>query len=460
MDTTYATLFSSTGKRTLFGYTNFFIIFQNLVTFGLLGWLSFGCESSTETASPPPNFVIIMADDLGYGDLDAYQTPHLDSLAKAGLKFTDFHSNGAVCTPTRAALLTGKYQQRVGMEGVIYVRGETRETGLDTTQVTFAELLRQAGYATGMVGKWHLGYHPEYNPVNQGFDFFRGYVSGNIDYHSHYDNAGIYDWWDGVDTIQEEGYVTDLLTQHANTFLEEHQQEPFCLYIAHEAPHWPYQGRNDPADRFPDTNFNALGSREDRRGAYQEMVEVMDESVGSVLSTLKRLNLSQNTLVFFCSDNGGVDSLGNNGFLRGHKTQLWEGGHRVPAIAYWPGMIDAGTTNATIVSVDILPTLLSLANSQLPKNFVTDGVDFSKLLTEGQTPETRTIFWRYRDQWAARQGDWKLLVQQDSTYLFNLAQDISEQHNLTATEPERVKSLMDTLQNWEAIMDQVLQKTQ
>ena len=436
------------------------------VVLWLLGSLLLACQSKTvvESTAPKPNFVIIMADDLGYGDLGSYghptyQTPNIDRMAANGLTFTDFHSNGAVCTPTRAALLTGKYQQMVSLEGVIYVRGDTRQTGLDTTEVTFAELLKAAGYQTGMVGKWHLGYRTEYNPVHQGFDFFRGYVSGNIDYHSHYDNAGIYDWWDGLDSVKEEGYVTDLITLHATDFIEANQKEPFCLYIAHEAPHWPYQGRNDPPDRFPDVEFEHLGSRQDRKGAYQEMVEVMDESVGSVLATLDSLNLSENTFVFFCSDNGGVDSLGSNGSLRGHKAQLWEGGQRVPAIAYWPGTIAVGETNATTLSMDVLPTLMSLSDSEMPDDFETTGLDISPLLLQQQPIPERTTFWRYRDQKVARKGDWKLLIQEDSTYLFNLAEDIEEQNNLANQHDEKVNELLDTLKGWEVTVDQFTQNT-
>jgi len=443
------------------------LCFVRSVAFCLLAAvLGSACEPAHNDQVEPtlPNLIVIMADDLGYGDLGSfghptYQTPNLDRMAANGLKFTDYHSNGAVCTPTRAALLTGKYQQMVGMEGVIYVRGETRQTGLDTTHLTLAELLKPQGYATGMVGKWHLGYRPEYNPVHQGFDFFRGYVSGNIDYHSHYDNAGIYDWWDGLDSVSETGYVTDLLSKHASEFIRQNQQTPFFLYVAHEAPHWPYQGRNDPADRFPDTDFAHLGSRQDRAGAYQEMVEVMDESVGAVLRTLDSLQLSENTLVFFCSDNGGVDSLGDNGVLRGHKAQLWEGGHRVPALAYWPGKINPGSTNSTVLSMDVLPTLLSLANAEMPAQFTTTGVDLSPVLFDNESLPQRTTFWRYRGQQAVRQGDWKLLLRQDSTYLFDLSQDISEQQNLVASQPDQVQELLDTLTQWKAMIDQVPQRT-
>ncbi|MGB3587852.1 MAG: sulfatase-like hydrolase/transferase [Tunicatimonas sp.] len=446
-------------------FPNIFPILRTLFSI-TVSLLYFACESDKDNSAEisPPNFVIIMADDLGYGDLGSYghpsyQTPNLDSMAANGLMFTDYHSNGAVCTPTRAALLTGKYQQMVGMEGVIYVRGETRQTGLDTANITLAKLLKSAGYATGVVGKWHLGYRPEYNPVHQGFDFFRGYVSGNIDYHSHYDNAGIYDWWDGLDSVSETGYVTDLISKHAVNFIEQNQQKPFCLYIAHEAPHWPYQGRNDPADRFPDTEFNSQGSRQDYQGAYQEMVEVMDESVGEVLNVLDSLQLSENTLVFFCSDNGAVDSLGNNGVLRGHKTQLWEGGHRVPAIAYWPGTISPGSTDATVLSMDVLPTLLSLANAESPINYTTTGTDFSAVWKDSSPLLERTTFWRYRGQQAVRQGDWKLLTRQDSTYLFNLEQDVAEQQNLATNHPEKVTELLDTLSQWEAMIDRTPQQT-
>lgn len=427
----------------------FYSFYQRLF---LLVLLVFCCRCNQ--TSQPPNFVIIMGDDLGYGDIGCYgndfiKTPHIDALATGGLKFTDFHANGPVCSPTRAAMLTGRYQQRSGLEGVIYVRGETRETGMEQEEFTFAEALKTAGYATGLFGKWHLGYKEEFNPVHQGFDVFHGYVSGNVDYHSHVDNAGIPDWWHNLAQMEEEGYVTDLITEHAVQFIEDHRDQPFCVYIAHEAPHWPYQGRSDQADRFPGVEFPSLGSRTDQRAAYKEMVEAMDDGVGQVVATLEALGLVENTFVFFCSDNGGVDSLGNNGNLRSHKGTLWEGGHRVPAIAYWPGRIEPGVSHQTVMSMDVFPTLTSLADISLPKNADLDGVDISPLLfNEGGLPD-RPLFWRYRHQKVVRESEWKLLVENGEKYLFNLEEDVGETNNLAATEPRRVNALEEKLSDWE-----------
>ncbi|MEA3476736.1 MAG: sulfatase-like hydrolase/transferase [Bacteroidota bacterium] len=197
-----------------------------------------------------PNIIIILADDYGYGDVGCYGskrflTPHLDALAAGGLRFTDFHSNGTVCSPTRAALLTGRYQQRTGINGVVTAAGH-RHTGLDLEETTFAEVLKSEGYVTALFGKWHLGYLPDYNPVRQGFDEFTGYVSGNVDYHAHLDQTGMEDWWKQDELNPECGYTTDLITDHGVDFIQRHSEKPFLLYIAHEAPHYPYQGRNDP----------------------------------------------------------------------------------------------------------------------------------------------------------------------------------------------------------------------
>ena len=411
----------------------------------------FGCQKNT-----PPNLVIIMADDLGYGDISSYgnqriNTPNIDRMASEGIKFTDYHSNGPVCTPTRAALLTGRYQQRAGLEGVIYVRGETRQVGLDTTEVTFAELLQKNGYATGIFGKWHLGYQKEYNPVFHGFDVFRGYVSGNIDYHSHYDNASIYDWWHNTDTVTEEGYVTDLITQHALEFLENNQNGHFCMYVAHEAPHYPYQGRTDPADRYPGEEFISQGNidPDEYPRAYKEMVEVMDEGIGKILDKLNNLGLTENTLVFFISDNGAV-KIGNNEPLRGDKGSLWEGGQRVPGIAYWPGTIEPGQSGATFLSMDIMPTILSISNTVVPEGHQLDGIDMSHILFNSEAnQEERDVFWRYRKHTAARSGDYKLLLTEDDTLLFNLQTDLAEQNDLAEKQPEIMSQLLNKLKAWE-----------
>ena len=226
-----------------------------------------------------------------------------------------------------------------------------------------------------MFGKWHLGYQPEYNPTKYGFDEFYGYLSGNVDYISHRDGINIYDWWHNTELSNDEGYVTDLITDKALKFMEKNKEQPFFLYLPHEAPHFPYQGRNDKADRLPGQDFEGHGSRKDKKQAYKEMVEIMDENIGRVFEKMKELNLEKNTFVLFCSDNGATKE-GSNGNLNGFKTSLWEGGHRVPAIAWYPSKIKSGKeTGSTVLSMDILPTLAAVANVSTEHNF--DGVDFS-----------------------------------------------------------------------------------
>ena len=407
------------------------------------------------------NIIMIMADDLGYGDIGCYgnttiKTPNLDTLAAGGMKFTDFHSNGAVCSPTRAALLTGRYQQRCGIEGVIYAKGSTRETGIALRETTFAEILKSTGYKTAVFGKWHLGYNVKFNPTKQGFDEFRGYVSGNVDYHSHIDGAGIEDWWKNDEKVPEEGYCTDLITQHAVRFIEENRNRQFCLYVPHESPHYPYQGRQDKADRVVGNPQPMLGSRENRAKAYKEMIEAMDDGVGEIIRTVKRLGLERMTFIFFCSDNGATGP-GSNAPLRGKKGTLWEGGHRVPAIAYYPGKIKPGTvTHETAMTMDIFPTMVAAAGTTIPEGLKFDGVNLFPILFEGKPLPDRTLFWRRRGQKAVRKGPWKLVItkakrkkKESAIELFNLKTDIGEQTNLKDIYPDKTRELTAELAKWE-----------
>ncbi len=347
-----------------------------------------GCSSAPpEPADKPLNFVVIMADDLGYGDLSTYGgpivVPNIDRMAAEGLKFTDFHSNGAVCSPTRAALMTGRYQQRAGIPVVVFAP-ENRPThidGLQEVEHTFAEMLRERGYSTGIFGKWHLGYYPRYNPTVQGFDEFKGYVSGNVDFFSHVDGAGRFDWWHNVEKSDEPGYVTSLINKHAVDFIERHRDRPFCLYVPHEAPHNPYQGPNDDPKGFRVAGgFSGQleQSAEEIKQKYREMVVEMDKGVGAILDTLERLDIAEDTLVFYISDNGATPN-GSNGSLRGFKASVWEGGHRVPGIAWRPGSIEPGTaTSQLAASMDIWPTIAELAGAALPSDRPLDGVDYSR----------------------------------------------------------------------------------
>ena len=401
-----------------------------------------------------PNIVLIVADDMGYGDCASYggrafATPRLDALAAQGLRFTDFHSNGAVCSPTRAALLTGRYQQRSGIEKVISAANH-RHVGLPLDEKTFADLLQKAGYATAAFGKWHLGYEPRFNPTRRGFDRFRGFVSGNIDYHSHIDQVGHEDWWADAGLQPEDGYTTDLVTAHGLRFIEEQREQPFCLYLAHECPHYPYQGPDDAAYRKPGEPGPAHGPRPDKAEAYKEMMQSMDAGIGRVADTLDRLGLSDNTLVFFFSDNGPV-SPGSAGPLRGGKGSLFEGGHRVPAIARWPDTVAAGTqTDTPCMGMDLMPTFLAAAGIDAPADLHLDGADLMPLLRGDSIPE-RALFWRYDGQKAVRAGDWKLLHEnaEATARLFNLRDDLGEEHDRAAERPDIAQDLAAQLAEWE-----------
>jgi len=410
-------------------------------------------------AAEKPNFVIIMADDLGYGDISCYDgwidTPHIDALAKGGMKFTDFHSSGAVCSPTRAGLMTGRYQQRAGIPGVVYAdpKREQHEHGLQTSETTFAELLKQAGYATGMFGKWHLGYYPKYNPVHHGFDEYVGYVSGNIDFFSHVDQAGALDWWKRDKIDDEPGYVTHLINDYSVDFIARHKDRPFCLYVPHEAPHYPYQGPNDKA-------FRAVGkgtvkqrmSKAEIKQKYKEMVVEMDKGVGQIVAALKEHGLENNTLVMFFSDNGGTGH-GSNGPLRGTKGTVWEGGHRVSCVAYWPGKIEAGSeTDAMTITLDIMPTLLALAGAETPSDLKLDGVDISGVMLRGETIKDRKLFFEHGGQQAMRDGPWKLVRNargQKAPALYNLATDIGEKTDVSAEHAARFKQMQEALAAWQ-----------
>ncbi|MDN5202141.1 sulfatase-like hydrolase/transferase [Fulvivirgaceae bacterium BMA10] len=432
---------------------------QYLNTFLLLILCMMSCENKQEEHKEDsgPNIIIIMADDLGYGDLSCYgskliNTPNLDRMSEEGMKFTDFHSNGVVCSPTRAALLTGRYQQRSGIEGVVTAANH-RSVGLAIEETTFADALKAKDYVTGIFGKWHLGYPEKYNPIYQGFDEFIGFVSGNVDYHSHIDQEAYEDWWKQNKLTKEEGYTTDLITEHALDFIKRHQQEKFILYISHEAPHYPLQGRQSKAFRVVGEP-RARGPETETTVIYKEMIEVMDEGIGKIMDLLETLDLDENTLVFFCSDNGGT-GYADNGKLRGTKGSVWEGGHRVPAIAWWPGKIKAGQINNDILmTMDIFPTMVNLTNGNNNTEF--DGIDFTQTLFKNETIEDRYLFWRHKhskDQKkvAVRNGTWKLVIQDAdvSPELYDLNNDLSEKNNVASEFPGIAKRLLTQLRKWE-----------
>jgi arylsulfatase A len=400
-------------------------------------------------AKPPerPNIIVILADDLGSGDLASFhprgiETPNLSRLADEGIRLTDFHANAPVCSPTRASFLTGRYPQRAGITDVVSAyRWRNRHHGLHPEEVTLSALLRANGYQTGIVGKWHLGYQPEFRPLRHGFEFFRGFVSGNVDYITRVDPVGVFDWWSAEKTNPVLGYSTHLISRDAITFIKANKQRPFFLYVSHAAPHSPYQGPNDPPTRVVGNAHLSKGV-EDKSRAYGEMVVEMDRGIGQLLNTLRRLDLEERTLVFFFSDNG-ANLRGSNRPYRGHKGSLWEGGHRVPAIAWWPGRLPAGVARTqTSMSIDLLPTILAVAGVSPPAGHVLDGIDLFPNLARGDALPERALFWDFDGFSAVRSGPWKLLLRPNGKVrLFDLDHDIGEKNDLSQKHPERVEKM-------------------
>lgn len=432
--------------------TNYKLIKAGL-TLSLVVMLMITLLSSCKEGKTSPNIIIIMADDLGYGDLSSFgstriNTPNLDRMVQEGMKFTDFHSNGVVCSPTRAALLTGKYQQRVGIEGVI-TAFDHRHVGLAIEEVTFADAMKQEGYTTGIMGKWHLGYPEKFNPIHQGFDEFIGFVSGNVDYYSHVDQEFYEDWWRQNKLRKEEGYSTDLITKHSIDFIKSHKDEKFLLYIPQEAPHYPFQGRKSKAFRVIGDKESGVNPEKNQEAVHKEMIEIMDEGIGKIIATLKELNLEKNTLVIFCSDNG-PNPIGSTGGFRGRKGSVWEGGHRVPGIVWWPGTIEAGQVcGETVLTMDLFPTMMSLAGNR--KDYDYDGVDLSKVFLKNKSLMKREVFWRHnRRATAVRDGDWKLIRENNGgIMLCNLKDDLAEKNDVASNFPEIKEKLLDKLNDWE-----------
>jgi len=417
----------------------------------------FSCtNNSTENN---PNIVLIVADDLGYGDISCYgstniQTPNLDFLSSEGIRFTDFHSNGAVCSPTRAALMTGKYQQRTGVEGVITAKSH-REKGLNLQEVTIAEELKKYGYTCGLFGKWHLGYSKDYNPTLQGFDEFVGFVSGNIDYLAHIDQEGYLDWWKGNKIDNENGYTTDLITDYGTEFIRKYNpaktKKPFFLYLPHEAPHYPYQLRNSKILREVGKAGSLPVNQDSIPFIYKRMVEIMDEGIGKIVQALKETEQYENTLMIFISDNGANQN-GSNGILRGFKGSAYEGGSRVPAIVSFPGKLEKGAiNNQTVLTMDLLPTLLDFIDQQ-PTSASIDGISIKNNLLQGTDLPERDLFFSFKNRSFIRSDCWKLIRVENNnhvtTELFNLCNDPEEKINLALIHPEIVTEMNKKLDNW------------
>lgn len=433
-------------------------VIPNILAFSLLTIFIISCN---EVEKMPPNIILIMADDLGYGELSCYgsskiHTPNIDGLAEKGIMLTDFHANGPVCSPTRAALMTGKYQQRTGVEGVI-TAAKHREVGLKLNEITLAEVLKSLGYISGIFGKWHLGYAEEFNPTHQGFDDFVGFVSGNVDYQSHIDQEGYLDWWKGNKIENEEGYTTDLITKYGVEFLKKNNPhdtgKPFFLYLPHEAPHYPIQARKDaPVRKEGSGKYIRKVPNDSVQSIYAEMIETMDEGIGEIMQTLKEGGMDENTIVIFCSDNGAAGGRGDNGVLRASKASLYEGGHRVPAIIRFPGKIPEGKIcNSTILSMDLFPSLVDLAGGKPAANKL-DGISIKSLLLHGEELPPRDLFWSFKNQRAMRRGKWKLVsTTKDgitTNELFDLEADLPEENDLSAEEPQLLNDMLQNMESW------------
>ena len=426
----------------------------------------FSEKRAKKVTTSRPNFVIIMADDLGYGDVGCYgnkenKTPNIDALAAEGMKFTDFHANGPVCSPTRAALLTGRYQQRMGIETAL---GEGKQV-MWPDVVTIADRFKDAGYITGAFGKWHVGMKE--HPLDHGFDEYSGNMHGGVDYLSHVDRYGNIDWWQNKEIQNEKGFNTSLVTDSSVRFIEKHKNEPFFLYVPYSAIHFPWMTPDDDAYREPGgryTDLSKLGSHRNGnlKAVVKQMIEELDKGVGRIITALRKNSLEQNTLVFFLSDNGGYLNYGgryegeisSNGPFRGQKGSVFEGGHRVPGIAWWPGKIKVGIINhTTVMTMDLMPTCLSIAQLDLPSAddpHAQDGINISPILFENNVLPERTLFWRFHDQIAVRKGSWKLVqIRDDEPQLFNLEKDPGENRNLALQQPEIVKDLLAAFKEWE-----------
>ena len=399
-----------------------------------------------------PNVLLILADDLGYAELGCQgcrdiATPNIDSIAKAGVRFTDGYVSAPLCSPTRAGLMTGRYQQRFGHEFNPGGQAQAAENfGLPLAQRTLAEWLKGEGYVTGLVGKWHLGFKADYAPTRRGFDEFFGFLGGAHAYLPSGRGAGG-GLLRGTEPVAEKEYLTDALTREAIAFIDRHQAEPFFLYLAYNAVHAPMQGSVEREARFADI-------AEPARRTFATMLAALDDGVGAVLGRLKEVGLERDTLVVFLSDNGGptATTTSRNDPLRGYKAQVLEGGIRVPFLMRWPGKVPAGEVYTDpVISLDVVPTALAAAGVKIGREAKLDGVDLLPCIggSRSQQPH-KELFWRMGAQAAARVGEWKLVrLAAGAPALYNLKDDIGEKEDRAQLMPEKVKELEEAYARWD-----------
>jgi arylsulfatase A-like enzyme len=421
--------------------------------------LAVGVDNAfAQKVSGPPNVVFIMADDLGYADASCYgrpdiSTPNIDGLAAKGIRFLQAYANSAVCSATRTALMTGRYQYRlpIGLEEPL----AGRDVGLPPDHPTLPSLLKKAGYGTTLVGKWHLGLLPKFGPLQSGYDHFYGFRGGAVDYYTHANRKD--DLWDDDVQVHQMGYLTDMLGSRAVDVVDGYAKSgrPFLMSLHFNAPHWPWEA---PGDQAESNRLRSASSLFDFDGGtqktYQRMIQEMDLQIGRVLDALNANGIAQNTIVVFTSDNGG-ERFADTWPFTGRKTELLEGGLRIPAIISWPASIPQGrTTDQVAVTMDWLPTLLAAAGVSSDPPFLPDGINLLPMLKQNAAPVERKLFWRYKAnaQRAARDGDYKYLKILDNTFLFNVVEDPMERANLK----ERRKDVYDRITaewyEWNATM--------
>jgi arylsulfatase A-like enzyme len=425
----------------------------------------------THAESKRPNVVFIIADDLGYGDIGVHgckdiPTPNIDAIAKGGVRCTNGYVSGPYCSPTRAGLLTGRYQQRYGHEFNPGPKDETPDIGLPPTETTLAVGLKAAGYRTGLVGKWHLGYVEKLRPTARGFEEFFGFLAGAHPYTAGpKGHQGIFR---GTEPVAEYGYLTEAFTREALAFIDRHAKEPFFLYLAYNAVHGPMHASEKHLKRFE-------GIKDEKRRTYATMLTAMDDGIGQVLAKLKDHGIADDTLIAFISDNGGPEPVNasDNGPLNGVKATTWEGGIRVPFLIKWPnGKLPAGTTyDQPVIQLDLYPTVLAAAGVEAKSEKRLDGVNLlPHLRGETKDPPHAALYWRFGGQMAIRAGDWKLTkaatgggraggggaalrrekATPDGARLFNLKDDLGEQTDLAGKHPEKVKELAALWTAWNA----------
>lgn len=417
-------------------------------------------ESQNESQhESPPNILFIMADDLGYADLSSfgrrdYDTPNIDQLAEQGMRLTSAYSNSPVCSATRTALMTGNYQYRlpIGLEEPL----SFAPVGLEPDEPTLPSNLKELGYQTALIGKWHLGHTSDYSPLLSGYDYFWGVRQGGVDYFTH-EVGGVNDLWEGDTNIEESGYLTERFGNQAIKQLESFSKngKPFYLSLHFTAPHWPWEGPNDLDSAIELTEaaresvMKILHFDGGNMEVYAEMVTSLDQQVGRVLNSLKELGLDENTIVVFTSDNGG-ERFSDNWPFTGLKAEVLEGGIRVPTIVRWPGKTTPGSTSAEpIITMDWVPTFLNAASGEaIPENEF-DGRDIATVFDGAKLPE-RALFWRYNlfDQKALRRGQWKYLEISGKEFLFDVIADPMERGNLKGKYPDVFQSMKAEYSDW------------